>query len=258
MRSAVLVAITLVLNFELGFSQDISFSFRNSQCDESFSEDPRQLRIRISQKNISGNQLQLVIKGFATCCVDFEPIAKIERDTLLLGFEETGSPCECTCCYDFEYTLTGLQSFDLPVKFRGKLIEYTDEKYQTFPVKFRIYQNDTIDLTDKYGLKQGIWTVSNDSTLDHLYFVYKDNKYVRKVTIDDLGQRIEYIRDPIFVTRDGIRIEEYVGYTRYIEYYTNGLKKMECYDPKKEDYKTGLCTRWNEKGVLVYHGPFPK
>jgi hypothetical protein len=90
--------------------------------------------------------------------MQFNGKAEMKNDTLYVSLErKTEDYCFCTCCYQSDFKLTGIKNIDVPIKFYNKVIEYSAEKYQTFPPSFKIVKRDTVNYTDKYGLKQGKW-----------------------------------------------------------------------------------------------------
>ena len=57
---------------------------------------------------------------------------------------------------------------------------YYPDKYKTYPIKFSIRNNDTINRIDKYGLKQGYW------------YEEKENKgYLKGYYVDDMLRTVD-------------------------------------------------------------------
>lgn len=236
------------------------FGFKNSTCDgeiESF-----RLKTRIISKELSGDLLTVHIAATATCCVDFVPKTTFKKGILDLDFEETGTPCECNCCYEFTYQIKGITDDKIKITFKNKDIEQSDEKFETYPVSFKMLNGDTINYTDKYGLKQGIWILGADTVLKKRYFEYVDNRVVRLVKLYPNGQiESELIREKIHFSADNKIYFEYSEFNKLVEYYESGQKKKECYNNKQEHYNSyekGTCKEWNEKGELVYEGDYRK
>ncbi len=154
----------------------VNFIF--SDCDKSV--DVYRIKTRIINQNFSGDTLQINVGLVALCCVDFLPSIKFENDTLDLLYTETGVPCDCVCCYQFSYYITGITSKTFKVKLQSKFIELSDEKFKTYPIKYFIFNNDTTGYRDKYGLRQGIQVIESGEYVLETHF--KDDipiKYVR-------------------------------------------------------------------------------
>lgn len=65
---------------------------------------------------------------------------------------------DCDCVYELTYKISGLKSDTYPVTLNGKTITKSDHKYKVrykIP-KYKIIENDTFNLIDIYGLKQGL------------------------------------------------------------------------------------------------------
>jgi hypothetical protein len=236
------------------------FSFKNSTCDgeaESF-----RLRTRIISKELSNGLLTIHIGATATCCVDFVPKTTFKNGILNLDFAETGTPCECDCCYKFTYQMKGIKDDKIKITFKGKEIEQSDEKYKTYPVSFKMLNGDTVNYIDKYGFRQGTWVLSSDSLMKKRYFEYADNRAVRRVNLFPNGQiESELISEKIHFSADNRIYFEYSEFNKLVEYYETGQKKRECYNDKKEHYNSyekGTCKEWNEKGELIYEGVYRK
>jgi hypothetical protein len=235
-------------------------SFHNSTCDQE--SDPDRLRTRIISKVLVNGILTIHVATTATCCVDFVPKTKYAKGVLDLDFLETGEPCECGCCYEFVYEISGIKNSEVKITFMGKQIEQSYEKYKTYPVSFRIFKGDTINYVDKYGLRQGIWAPSADSAMMKKYLVFVDNRPVTQVRLYSNGQvERELIMDKISFKADGRDYFEYADYNRLVEYYESGQKKKECYNNAKvsfNSYEKGKCKEWNEMGELIYEGVYRK
>jgi hypothetical protein len=255
--------IIFFLGTQLTFSQTSKvklFSFKNSACDgetESF-----RLRTRIISKELSDDLLTIHIGTTATCCVDFVPKSTFKNGILNLDFEETGTPCECDCCYEFTYQIKGIKDDKIKITFRDKEIEQSDEKYKTYPVSFKILNGDTINYIDKYGFRQGAWVVGPDTLTRKRYFEYSDNHPVRRVKLFPSGQiESDLTNEKISFNTTDRPLIGYSEMNKLIEYYESGQKKRECYNDKKgfdNSYEKGTCKEWNEKGELVYEGVYRK
>lgn len=236
------------------------FKFRNSTCDQA--TDPSRLRARIIKKELTNNILTVQIAATATCCVDFRPKATLKQGILNLDLEETGEACECSCCYEFAFEVEGIKDEKIKIKFRDKDIELSNERFLTYPIKYKILNGDTINYVDKYGLRQGKWNKPSDSLMTKTYGEFIDDRLVKVIQFFPSGQtESEKICEKIKVTADKAEYFDYFDFNRYIEYYESGTKRKECYNNQntsRNSYEQGKCKEWNEKGELTYEGDFRK
>jgi hypothetical protein len=256
------LSLLLLLLCHLAFGQPTArlFSFQSSTCDEE--SDPYRLRTRIINKDLANGILTIQIGATATCCVKFIPKITFKNGIQDLDFEETGEACECTCCYEFIYQISGVSDEKLKITFRGKEIELSTEKYKTYPVQFKILNGDTINYIDKYGFKQGIWVFSRDSIKVKIFSEYADDRSIRYVRLYPNGQiERETISEKISFVADGQPHFEHADFNKYVEYFESGQKRKECYNESKvhnNSYENGKCREWNEKGELIYEGVYRK
>lgn len=160
--------------------------FNQSECDEIFSD--HIIRVRIISKKIELDTFKLSIGFAASCCMEFNGKAEMKNDTLHISLEsETEEYCFCTCCYNSDFVLIGIKNIDIPIKFNDRVIQYSAEKYEIFPPSFSIKKRDTINYTDKYGLKQGKWWDTKKS-----YKLYLENRLVGWGKILSNGDVEEY------------------------------------------------------------------
>ena len=133
----------------------------------------RQVQDRIISRELSGDTLELSIGFGAYCCLEFNGVASGKNDTLYLDILQNDGECMCYCYYEAHFFVMGPKSINIPVKFRGRGIELSTEKWMTFPPEFELFNGDTINYKDKYGMKQGRWFEGRDRKR---YSVYKDGK----------------------------------------------------------------------------------
>ncbi|MBI3218788.1 MAG: hypothetical protein HYZ44_04695 [Bacteroidetes bacterium] len=235
------------------------FGFTNSTCEQI--DESYQLRTRIISKSFSNGILTVQIGDMATCCATFLPRATLNNGVLNLDFEETGTLCECGCCYEFLYQIKGADD-QVKITFRNKEIELSEEKFKTFPVSYKMFKGDTINYTDKYGLRQGVWASPKDSLMIKEYFEYEDYIVKRRVRLYPNGKiKDEISRERFVVYFDDKPANEFWDYNKLIVYYESGQKKKECYNGKRDHYNSydkGACKEWNEKGDLIYEGVYRK
>lgn len=256
------ILILFLVTFQFAFAQQQVrlLNFRNSSCDTPL-DGPPYLRTRIIDTEANGDTLTIRIAATAHCCVEFIPSIKVENDILKLNFEESGSPCECVCCYELTYQLTGLKNGDMAkVHFKNRPIEQTNERYETLPIRFKLFHGDTINVTDKYGLKQGVWRSGADSTQMKRFDEYLDNNRWRTVKLYPNGNiASEFIRERVQVMTGGKNHFLYSEPNRMIEYYESGQKKRECHCREQtlwNSYTKGQCKEWDSLGKLVYEGVY--
>lgn len=235
-----------VLTFAQGKVQLLGFSA--SDCDDGV-KNANMLRTRIIEKKISGDVLHVKIGTKETCCLGFKGVVKYYSnsnggaDTLYLGLKSFGEPCECDCYYELVYKIKVVRSPNLEIKFKGNPIETTHEKYKTYPVRYKLLGNDTINLVDKYGLRQGIWIF--DSTKITRYFSFLNDIWIRQVYLFDSGKIRKEQR------------KEFGNWNYQVEYFESGEKKFECYNDRPgESFRQGSCKGWDVDGKLIYDGPF--
>jgi hypothetical protein len=130
--------------------------FNHSQCQESVGD--YTIRVRIVSKTLDSDTLKLSIGFASACCMQFNGVAEMKNDTLHVRLERTTEDaCFCSCCYQADFTITGIKDINIPIKFYNRVIEYSADKYVTFSPTYSLVKRDTINYTDKYGLKQGKW-----------------------------------------------------------------------------------------------------
>ena len=224
--------------------------FSATQCAEP-TVYPEAIQTRIIQKKIKDGILDLKIGTTETCCLTFKAVVKFYSsrigsiDTLYVGYKSNGEECECTCYYELNYKIKGLHNLNFEVQFKGNPIEYSEEKYKTYPVKYKLIGNDTVNFVDKYGLRQGIWTP--DSTKIKKYYFFKDDVHIREVILFDNGNIHKAMK------------RQFGNWNYFIEYFDSGQKKQECFNEEiGGSYREGNCKEWNKGGQLIYEGPFEK
>ena len=175
MKNVSIQILTLLLVCSRLYGQDRDtikqLEYNQSACDRSV--DAHRIKPRIVSLSHHGDTLDIQIGFATTCCLEFIPKINCTQDTLTFSYDpkDEAEACACYCCYTFTHRLTGINSKKLTIKLYDKIIDLSEEKYKTYPVTYSIVNGDTINLTDKYGLKQGIWIQRNTS-----YTIYKNDK----------------------------------------------------------------------------------
>jgi len=216
--------------------------FTPSTCDAN--EEVSRLKRRIIDQWYSNDTLLVEIASTATCCVDFLPSIEYNNQILELNFTETGEFCECMCCYQFIYKIVGLKGQEFTIHLNDKPIQKSDDKYLTYPVRFDIYNGDTVNYFDKYGQRQGVFLSHLKSNKPMLKMIYKDSKRFngvdRELYYDNGNKRVtvEY--------RDGV---EY-----FISYFRNEQIRDECIrlDILKFDFESiVICNSYDSVGNQI-------
>lgn len=169
--------------------------------------------------------------GFANgCCIQFSPKINLEGDTLAISYFalDGQSACACICCYQFSHKIAGLRTDKPIIKLFNKVIEQSDEKYRTYPISYVLRFGDTVNLKDKYGLKQGIWPRSHDR-----FVIYTD---------DEIAGTGEFYKGNKIKKEYGL----YSKLTR--EYYKNGALKKEY---RLEGRQQKVIRRWRRNGQQI-------
>ncbi|MBL4587160.1 MAG: hypothetical protein JKX84_08920 [Flavobacteriales bacterium] len=220
-------------------------NFTPSQCDES--EDPYRIQTRIVNQWYQGDTLLVEVGTVGTCCVDFVPSVQFSTDTLNLDFTETGTFCSCHCCYQFIYHIVGLKGKRFGITLNGEKIEQSEEKYKTFPVKYELYNGDTINYFDKYGFKQGLHILGKDKQKPLEKMIYHDNHAIE-------GSRwIRYFDNGNKSAETLVKNKRKLN----VQYYMNERKKKECEDLKIAFTTNNLwkyvtrCNAWDSMGIQV-------
>lgn len=215
-RTLILPTFFLLLNTIHAQDQIQLVDFTPSTCDEK--ENPNRIQTRIVDQWYKGDTLMVEVGTVATCCVDFEPNLSYANTVLNLQFKETGNACSCYCCYQFIYKIIGLRDQKFTTTLNGEPIQYSEEKYKTFPEQFEIYNGDTINRFDKYRFKQGLFIIGKDKEKPLEKIVYKDDKKFQGITwirYDEEG-RIKYAN------------EINKGVTYRVKYHSNGQVIERC------------------------------
>jgi len=203
--------------------------FSQSACDRS--SDPYRLKPRIVSLKQLTDTLTIEISFAATCCLDYTPEVKYSADTLYFSYiaKDEGDACSCICCYSFNHKIKGINATDIIVKLYNQVIELSNEKYKTFAPSYSILNGDTINRTDKYNLKQGLWI--NESKFKK----YKDDRIITWGSLYNNGR----MQNQYDLKTD-----------TYREYHQNGKLKMKCYGKANSDLTN--CQQWYKNGKLKY------
>lgn len=201
-------------------------NYQQSVCDQTV--DPYRIKPRIISFKHHKDTLDIEIGFAATCCIDYIPDINYSNDTLYVKYKEKEGSigCSCICCYNFSHKIKGIDKSKITVKLENEIIEISNEKYKTYKPTFTIVKKDTINLTDKYGFKQGIWPFKSK-----YFYRYKDDRHISTGHLHKNGK---------------IKDESFYKINMRKEYYKNGKLKSECKINDKWEFID--CRRWNKKG----------
>jgi hypothetical protein len=135
----------------------LSINFSN--CDHN--SNPYRLKNRIISINVIGDTTELILGYAENCCSGDYPCISFKDGTLKIVLDnrvdEDLELCDCICCYEATIRLSGIPDRDFKTYLNGFLIKQSDEKYKTYDVTYQLDGNDTVNMTNKYGFKVGIW-----------------------------------------------------------------------------------------------------
>ncbi len=209
---------------------------------------------RIADVRQDGNRLTIVLDIFANCGAKFLPKAELNGAELWLDWSDVGEPKECGCCFELDYVVD-LPEANIVIKYKGKDLPRTKEKFVTYPIKYDLKNGDTINYFDKYGRRQGLHISSSGRTEVHWIdgtmikrIIYHSNGKIQRLQTSDIDKFI----DDFHFRMDSLH---FLGLNHYVEYFETGRKKKECQgkDWKSHaDFPDAKCKEWNENGDLIY------
>lgn len=175
--------------FQLSYSQKVYLNDYSSFCESDVFTEGKYLQERIN--SIEKQYDYWIIKAtiIEDCGLKLYPEIIQQNDTLLIDTKtidfqynilenqdtvvEMSQPEECYCAYLISLKL--LTDTISNIKLNGKSLPFTDERFQTFPIKYFVYNGDTTGYQDKYGLRQGIIVMKR-----------KDNRVLKQYYQDNL------------------------------------------------------------------------
>jgi len=163
---SILIIIVFLLPGIVCSQQIVDYSL--SSCDRN--SHPDFLIHRIVHKEIKNDTLSLIIGFPENCCVRMNPKMSYKNDTLYLIESAPDTSihekiyCFCDCCFELNLLISGIQDTNFVLKADGIVLRLSSEKYRTYPISFYLENGDTINYTDKYGLRQGLWKFYNQGT----------------------------------------------------------------------------------------------
>lgn len=157
-------------------------------CDASI--DIFRVQNRIVSQSVEKGIFKLSVGMVMNCAGMHNVTLVFSADTLRINFEEGREAADtasngritryiqtysCDCYLEHTLTIAGLPKVPEGIILGDSVLKFYPDKYKTYPVTFSIRNNDTINVTDKYGLKQGYW-----------YQNKENNGYFSGVYVDDV------------------------------------------------------------------------
>lgn len=258
MRTKFSPLLFILMTFFYSFSQNSEpklLLFETSECQPDHNMSSLQDRI-VSQK-FEEDIFSIHIELIANCCFGDLGSIEVKNDTLKLffrgkpyplinekgeitGYSNESLMCDCDCCFNFKYSIKGLEKKDYVVLANNKEIHYSPYKYKTFPVKYDIVNGERINYFDIYGFKQGIHRrIHNNKVLSELEYV--DNKPMNGI----------YHRQFYESGEKMIEIHMKNGeFVKKIEFHKNGTIKKDC-EIKKTFDPNAICIEFDENGKEI-------
>lgn len=225
-------------------SQSELLEYSSSECKEGiFFKNLHKLNNRILKIDKTDKFHTYDIFIVANCSGAEEGKIELENDTLNLIFDgkweldktfkinknestETTSEVwikelsDCDCAYKLSYKIKGLKNKDYIITANGKKITKTEHKYRITrnQATFEIIENDTINIIDIYGLKQGL----------HIHNRKDGKQYSRIGYVDD--EKISGLTNTYYDFEGFDKVETYMENRKFTfrKYYKNGNLIKTC------------------------------
>lgn len=219
-------------------------SFTYSECCTTISTFEQ--HDQLLSKSYDGKICSITVSTMANCCADIIPQVEMMQDTLSLRYEEVGTFCDCGCCFQFTYHISGITDTNFIVKLQDKIIEYGR-------IRYTILHGDTINYYDTYNRKQGLHIVGNRlRPFEELE--YRNNTQFEKLEYRDDTPWNGSTR--IFYYTNGGKSSEITytnGEKKHVTYFPDGQMESECKDftimlGKNFGRSVTLCTTWDSTG----------
>ncbi len=227
------------------------------------------LLTRIISKDFKGDTLYLHLGFNYDCCVEIDPIINYECGVLNLDIDKRGRKsgvvriCDCICCYELTLVIVGLLGVDFTTMIGSHEIPLTDRKYKTFPVTFQIENGDTINRTNKYGHRVGVWNYYKDSVLNFVE-IYSDKGFLEpemigwKSCYPNGAIKTSYTNGELIWYDTNGNVTTIRNRHEKNTYYPSGKLKRSCKyweeNVNNKAVKRHRCNDWAEDGVLLING----
>lgn len=264
----------LSFTFAIDDSKPQLVTYYGSECNSDL--DPYFLIDRIIKKERIGDTTFLTLGFKENCLINFYPAINFENNVLSIRLDarQYGENDEkivalCDCCFELTLVMTGIQDTNFNVKLEDHFVYHSSEPYQTYPETYTIYNGDTINKKNKYGLYEGVWIKFDESTGEIKYKeFYEPNfdlkpralwreSYTNGIMVHKMHKDTSWSFDEngilSRITIQHKKIEpRYMSYFEEFTYYPNGKMKSHC---PMLDYgmssKPDSCIYWNEMGEKV-------
>jgi hypothetical protein len=166
-------------------------------CEAPFDEEKYTYIDRLIDTTWIDNRLIINVAKYDNCgYTDSKGGFSTNGDTLILQYDyktvtsvEFGDTVEvffitmCDCPLKFHFEISNLPKKKYLIKLNDELLSYSINRFVQFPVKYDIKGVDTINYSDRYGLRQGFWI-----DIDTIYMIKFEGFYKD----DDLTNGIRY------------------------------------------------------------------
>ncbi len=178
--------LTFLFIFSVVFSQKIVLvDWQLSPC-ENFDWGNYHIATRISKLEKKGDLTFVTISFQDDCTIKPKCSIKYSKDSISLKYKNIIGGGFCgDCAYELTYVLKGEMNPNAQFYFNDSLIIETKEKYKTYPTSFQIINNDTINRTDKYGVRQGLWVDKHKTEYDSVFYKNGQEEWISNVYISD-------------------------------------------------------------------------
>ncbi len=131
--------------------------WKSTPCNNTY--DPYRLINRITEKRTEDGVTFMTVNFTENCCAEFKPEIAFKNNQLFLKpyKEYEGDYCDCDCCFSIEFKIAGLPNGGYETFFKGKKVETSSDHYQVVQPTSESYNGKTINRTNRYGFKEGMW-----------------------------------------------------------------------------------------------------
>ena len=177
-----LTVLLLSISF-LGLTQNEikNFKWAFGECNNDL--DPYKIRETVSSYDIINDTTYISIGFGENCCVDFDTLSIISKSKNLHIYpkeSDSSMTCGCVCCFSIDLIIPGNQKINKFYIF-NKEAPISNEPYKTYPITYKIKNNDTINKKNIYGDKVGYWNITNQHYLyDSAWNFYTDEGHLNK------------------------------------------------------------------------------
>ena len=207
MKFKFLILLILLYSFSFGQNDIKVVDFLKSECDNTY--DLERIQPRLLEQNYNNSLFTIKIGTVANCLGISLVKADYNNDTLNISYRNgivtpdtiTGGEilefANCDCCFEFHFFIEGLPKEPNYIIINNREFHYYPDIYKTYAVKFEVYKSDTVNLTDKYGFKQGKWNrIKDQDDMRYEYFTTYDSVYYDAYFINDTA--IRYILEAFY------------------------------------------------------------